>query len=153
MATATWPPAAGVTPGFTIKGKSTILWGTDGLLASPYPTAGGFYTVMRMSQNPILDRTKLPQGSGLTSTDIILIDGISTEIVVRDDSTMTPPTINTTITIVDAAGWFGTQGLTYTARIVDPRYEAALKQPGERTIIADNLILIDSQTTGVQAAR
>jgi hypothetical protein len=106
-----------------------------------------------MSQNPILERTKLPQGSGLTSTDIILIDGISTEIVVRDDSQMTPPQINTAITIVDAAGWFGTQGLTYTARIVDPRYEASLKQAGERTLIADNLLLIDSQATGSQSAR
>jgi hypothetical protein len=153
MSNSTWPPVAGVTPGYTVQGKTTIRWGTDGLLASPYPGGGGFYTVIKMSQNPILDRAKLPQGSGLTSTDVIIIDGVSSEIVVRDDSTMTPPQINTLITIVDAAGWFGIQGITYTARIVDPRYEAALKQPGERTIIADNLLLIDSQTTGAQVAR
>src|SRR5271157_4832908 len=56
-ATDTWPPTSGISTGFVSKGKTTILWGTEGLLSSPYPLSG-FYTVLRYTQRPIIERTK-----------------------------------------------------------------------------------------------
>ena len=150
--TATWPPVANTTTGFAVKGKTTIQWGTDGILSSPYP-GSGFYTVTRCNQKPILERTKLPNGTGITTSDIILQDGVTWEITVRDDSGMTPPVVNTAVTLVDVAGLLGTQGLTYTARVVDPSYDTGLKQAGERVLACDNLVLIDSQSGSAQTAR
>ena len=153
LMTASWPPVSGTTPGFVVKGKTTIQWGTDGLLSSPYPSGGGFYTVTKFNQKPILDRTKLPNGTGITSSDIMLTDGQTWEITVRDDSTMTPPAINATISLVDALSINGSSGQVWTARVVDHNYDTAAKQAGERVLICDNLILIDSQTTAAQTAR
>lgn len=155
MMTATWPPVSGTTPGFTVKsdGKTTIQWGTDGLLSSPFPSGGGFFTVTKFSEKPILDRTKLSNGTGLTTSDIILTDGMTWEVTVRDDSGMTAPTVNSTVSVVDAAGYLGTVGNVYTARVVDPNYDTALKQAGERVLVCDNLLLIDSQTGASQTGR
>lgn len=148
-----FPPTSGTTPGFIAKGKTTILWGTDGLLSSPFPGGGGFYTVLRFSEKPIVDRTKLPNGSGLTSSDIFITDGIAFELTVRDDTTMAPPNIGTTVTVVDAAGLYGATNLVYTARVVDNSWESSSKQAGERTIMADNLVLIDNLNGAAQVPR
>lgn len=147
-----WPPTSGATTGYVAKGKTTILWGTEGLLASPIPAAG-FYTVIRFSQKQIVDRTKLPNGNGVTSSDVFVTDGSTWEITVRDDTQMTPPLVNTTISVVDAQGLLGNVGLVYSARIVDSGWESAPKQAGERTLMADNLLLIDSQNGTGQTAR
>lgn len=152
--TASWPPVSGTTPGFTVKGAGTIRWGTDGLLNSPYPAGGGFYVVTKFDQKPIIDRSKLPNGTGITTTDVFLVDGATTEITVRDDSLMgTPPAINSNVTIVDAVGQLGAVGNTYSARVVDNGYGTAPKQAGERTLVCDNLVGIDSQTSSAQTAR
>lgn len=148
-----WPPTSGLTPGYVAYGKTTLKWGTDGLLQSPYPTSGGFYTLMRFNQKPIIDRTKLPNGTGITTSDIFLIDGASWEVTIRDDSTMPPLLIGYMLSIVDAMGVYGAPGLAYTARVVDPGYDTAPKQAGERTITADNLILIDSPVGSNQTSR
>lgn len=152
--TETWPPVSGTTTGFVVKGKTTIQWGTNGLLSSPYPgSGGGFYTVTKYNEKPILDRTKLPNGNGVTTSDVMITDGISFELTVRDDSSMTPPAINATVSIVDAAGLLGTAGLVYTARVLDHNYDTALKQAGERVLMCENLLLIDSQTGSAQTGR
>lgn len=149
-----WPAVSGTTPGYVAKGKTTIMWGTNGILSSPFPSSGGgFYTVIRASEKPIFDRSKIPNGNGVTTSDVFITDGATWELTVRDDSTMTPPTLNTTASVVDIQGLLGTQGLVYTARVVDTNYEAALKEPGTRTLMLDNLLLIDSQTSSSQTAR
>lgn len=151
-----WPAVSGRDPGLTIKGVTTIMWGTPGILVSPKP-ASGYYAVLRVNQRPILDRSKLPTGAGQTSTDVILQDGVTMEMTVRDDSQMTPPVINTACTVVDISGLIGLSGstplagVTYSARVVDNNYETAVKQAGERVLVLDNLVLIDSQTTSSQA--
>ena len=153
--TETWPAASGTTPGFVVKGdtKTNIQWGTNGSLASPNPGSGlGFYTVLRISEKPILDRTKLPNGNGLTTSDVMIQDGMSWEVTVRDDSTLTTQLrINMPVTIVDLAGLLGTKGYTYTARVLDTNYETAVKQAGERGLQLESLLLIDSQTGTAQA--
>lgn len=153
MATATWPPVSGTTVGFTVKGKTTIQWGSDGLLSSPFPGGGGFYTVTDAKQKLIIDRTKLPNGTGVSTSDVFVQDGASWEITVRDDSGMTPPVLNTAVTLVDGAGLLGTVGLTYSARVVDPSWETGVKKAAERTLLCENLVAIDSQTSAAQTAR
>lgn len=142
----TWPPTSGTTTGFTAS-KTTVQWGTDGLLQSPKP-ASGFYVVTRFSQKQLVDVTRLPNGTGITSNRVVLVDGVQFEITVRDDSAMTPPVANSTIVVTDAAGMLGTVGNVYTCKVLDNSYDAAPKQPGERVILAENLVLIDSQTPG-----
>ena len=148
-----WPAVSGTDAGFLIKGKTTIMWGTNGIISTPFPAGGGFYNVIRASMKPIIDRTKLPNGVGVTSSDVFVQDGVTWEIVVRDDSALTPPVIGTTWSVVDIAGLLGAQGLVYTGRVVEPDYEVSLKAAGERTVMLDNLILIDSQTSGAQTPR
>lgn len=137
-----WPAVSGSTVGYKAQGVTTIRWGTDGLLTSPAPS-GGFYTVTRFAQKPLVENIKLPNGTGITATRVQLIDGTEWTITVRDDTRMTPPVIGNTVTIVDAAGLHGTPGVAYSATILDPSYEAAPKQAGERTIIVERLKLIE----------
>lgn len=148
----TWPPTSGTSTGYKATGKTTIMWGTEGILSSPYP-ATGFYTVIRCNQKSLIDRTNLPNGTGITSTRVLLNDGEQWEITVRDDSSMTPPTSSSTANLVDVAGHLGVQGKVYTCTIIDSAYEANLKAAGERTLLVENLVLIDSQTGSVQTAR
>jgi len=59
---------------------------------------------------------------------------------------MTAPKVGSGIIIVDAAGSQGAVGLKYAATVVDNDYQTAVKQPGERVLIAENLVLMESQT-------
>lgn len=144
-----WPPISGVTTGYEADGVTTIRWGTEGLLQSPKP-ASGFYTVLRFDQKELVDVSKHPQGVGLTATRVRIKDGNSWTITVRDDTQMTAPVVGTTILIVDGAGMKGTVGLRYNAKIVDNDYNTGIKQPGERVLVAENLLLIESQVSGAQ---
>jgi hypothetical protein len=144
-----WPPPVNATTGLAVQGVTTIRWGTDGLLQSPKPSVG-YYTVLRFNQRPLVDSQKLPNGSGVTTTRVMVIDGVEFDITVRDDTRMTPPAPGGVVSIVDAGGLLGTVGLVYTATVIDPAYEVSPKQAGERTIHAENLVLIESQSGAAQ---
>lgn len=144
-----WPPTSGVTTGYEVDGVTTIRWGTEGLLQSPKP-ASGYYTVLRFDQKEIVDPIKLPQGSGLTASRVRIKDGTHWAITVRDDTQMTAPVVGTLITVVDGAGMKGNVGLRYAARVVENDYNTGVKQPGERVLIAENLLLIESQASSAQ---
>lgn len=148
-----WPAVSGATPGYVAKGKTTIMWGSNATLSTPFPSGGGFYTVTKASQKPIQDRTKLPNGNGVTTSDVMITDGVSWDLTVRDDSTFTPPLTNTTVTVVDLYGYLGNAGLVYIARVLDSNYETGIKQAGERGIQLENLLLVDSQNSSNQTAR
>lgn len=128
-------------------GVTTLRWGTDGLLQSPKP-ADSFAVVTRFSQAPIVENIKLTNGNGLTTTEVDIVDGTTWNITVRDDNriwnTSSGIRINSEITIVDMGGLISTPGLIYTARVKNPNYEAAPKQPGERVITAIRLTAIDT---------
>jgi hypothetical protein len=145
----TWPPINGVTTGYAVDGISTIRWGTEGLLQSPAP-ASGYYTVLSFDQKELVDVIKLPQGVGLTSGRVRIKDGGHWAITVRDDTTMTPPIVGTLMQFVDAAGIKGTVGLRYFCTVVENDYKTAIKQAGERVLIAENLLLIESQSGAAQ---
>lgn len=136
-----WPT---VSAGYSASGVTTIRWGTDGMLNSPKP-ASGYYVVTKFSEKQQVENIKLPNGTGITTTRILLTDGIDWNITVRDDSTMTPPTVGSTIQIVDA-GYMAPSpnaGAALWATVIDNNYEAAPKQAGERTITVERLRLIE----------
>jgi hypothetical protein len=152
-----WPPVDGTTTGYDeVAGVTTVKWGTDGLLQSPKP-ASGFYVVSSFRQSPKQDVIHLTNGSGVENGVITLTHGYKWEITVRDDRTMTPPTQGATINITDAAGIVShvsggaVAGNVFTARVVEPDYNASPKQPGERIIQVEALLLVEG-TSGVLVA-
>lgn len=142
---ANWPSAQSV--GYAATGNTSIRWGTDGLLTSPSPggtvNGTGYYVVSKFSQKQLAEVIKLPNGTGITTTRIILTDGNDWNITVRDESGMIPPTVGTPVTIVDAGGLISSYRGSYAATVVDSNYEAAPKQAGERTITVERLRLIE----------
>lgn len=148
-----WPPTPNSTTGFEADGVTTIRWGTEGLLQGSLPpiSATGYYVVLRFNQKELSENIKLPQGSGLTSTRVRIRDGVQWAITVRDDTQMTAPICGDLLTIVDGSGMLGDVGLTYSARVVENDYETAVKQAGERVLMLENLVLIESQSSGTQS--
>jgi hypothetical protein len=156
---ATWPPViTNLTTGKLAQGVTTLRWGTRGLLQSPVgdnASGGGdgvssFLIVTRFTQRPLSDLIKLQNGDGLTSTRMFVVDGMQWNITVRDDSSASFPELGSTVTIVDAGGLISAANLgkTYTARVVEPEYEAAPKQAGERILTVESLLLIEGNTVG-----
>ena len=141
-----------VVTGYTATGRTTIRWGTDGYWQQEIPSSGanpavgGYYIVTDFDEKQLAEAIKLSNGSGPTSTRVIINDGIQWTVTVRDDTRMTPPKVNDTVYIVDAAGFRGTPGLKYITTVIDANYKAAPKQPGERVLLLESLILIESQT-------
>jgi hypothetical protein len=148
-----WPPVSGTTTGYDVDGAvpSSIRWGTDGLLQSPTPSGGGYAVVNRLSERELVDIERLPNGTGVNVLRVRIKQGGQWTVTVRDNQTVTFPKIGGTVSVVDAAGHLGTLGLTYTATVVENDYEAALKQPGERTLLVEKLTLIETSSGGAQS--
>jgi hypothetical protein len=140
-----WPTtgAGSLASGYMAQGVTTIRWGTNGV-----SSVTGFLVVVRASQRNLVENIKLPNGDGVSATRVQLVDGVEWDIVVRDDTTQVPSglRIGQTIAIKDMAGHLGTVGLDYVGRVIGHNYEAAVKQPGERTLTVENLLLVESQT-------
>lgn len=140
-----WPTtgAGSAAQGVLITGVTTIKWGTLGLGGG----VTGFVTVLDIKQSPLVENVKLPNGDGVTSTRLQIIDGQKWDITVRDDTNLTAASmrVGQTISIDDAAGFIGNIGLKYVARICEPSFDAALKEAAKRTITVENLLLIESQ--------
>ena len=148
-----WPPSVtGSTIGVLAEGITTIRWGTDALLQSPKPSSG-WYVVMRFNQSPKQEVSYLENGSGIQANRVRLTHGHQWDITVRDDSDMTPPKAGDSITIMDAGGLV-TQTASparlncFSAKVIDPSWETAPKQPGERVLRVEALLLIEG-TSGV----
>jgi hypothetical protein len=143
-----WPPTAG-SGGFDVDGDSTIKWGTQDLLQSP--AAGSTKAiVLRCAQKELVDTSYLPNGSGVNVSRVRIKQGGNWTVVVRDRTGITWPKIGGSVSIIDMLGHIGTLGLQYTATVIDNDYEAALKQPGERTLLVEKMTLIE---TGAGAAQ
>lgn len=149
---AVWPPASGTTTGYEVDGGvTTIRWGTDGLV----PISAGsatYYICTRFSQKELVDAIKLPNGTGLTSTRVRIRDGIQWSVTVRDDTAWTAPVVGDAVTVVDAGGFISSGRLTYQATVVDNDYDTAVKQPGERVLVLERLVLIETAVGTAQAA-
>lgn len=149
-----WPPTSGTAIGYKAEGVTTIRWGTDGLLQSPKPSSG-FYVVTRFTQSPKQEVSYLENGSGIQSTRVRLTHGHQWDVTVRDDSNMTPPKAGDTIVVTDAGGIVPcaspAAGNVFTCSVIDPSYDASPKQPGERVLRVEALLLIEG-TNGILVA-
>ncbi len=144
-----WTSYTGATPdtGVAASGTTTLRWGTMEVVTSLGGSAVNGTTVAivtRATQRQLVDNLKYPNGSGVTSTRVLITDGVQWDLTVRDDTGITG-TIRAgqAAVIVDMAGLIGAEGTTYTCKIVESGYDAAPKQPGERTITAEYLTLIE----------
>lgn len=138
------------------QGVTGMCWGTDGLLQSPKPGSGyagtgGFYVVEDFNEKELVDNIKLPGGTGPTLTRVQIVDGLQWAVTVRDDVNMSPPKTGTTVGIVDAGKILAATAKYYTATVVENDYKAAPKTPGQRVLVVENLINIESQVGAVQA--
>lgn len=141
-----WPTtgAGTLANGYLATGVTTIVWGTNGVLTNVGGITG-VGVVTRFSQKTLADVIKLPQGDGLTSTRVMIVDGMQWDFTVRDDTRMTVrPRVGNTVLILDGAGYFSlglATSSSYIATIVDVNYEVAPKQAAEFHLTVENLIL------------
>jgi hypothetical protein len=148
-----WPTTGAGTleSGYLAQGTTTIRWGTRELLQSTNGVAANFLVVTAFSERRLSDNIKLPNGDGLTSTRMIVMDGVQWDVTVRDDTRVADaniPYVGQKVTVVDAGGLLGSPVLRYTATVVEPQYEAAPKQPGQRTLTLERLRLIEPNQGG-----
>lgn len=148
-----WPTtgAGSLSSGYLAQGVTSIRWGTKEMLQTTNGVSATFLVVTRFNQRRLADPIKVPNGDGLTSTRLIVVDGVQWDLTVRDDSSMLDanlPNIGQKVTLVDGAGHLGTVGLVYRATVVENGYDAAPKQPGERTVTVERLRLIEPNEGG-----
>ena len=153
-----WPTTGAGTlgSGYLATGVTTLRWGSKALVTKIAGSAvtAGVAVVTRFNQRNLVDNIKLPNGDGLSATRVQIIDGVQWEVTIRDDTSWSAlPAIGSAVVIVDAAGMIypagtgpGVPGNLYLATILDNGYDTAPKQPGERTLTLENLVLIESQT-------
>lgn len=127
-----WPPATSTA--FLLQGVTTIKWGTDGIWTG--------YTVVSCTPNDEVETLYVENGTGLKSTRIILWQGRRMNITVVDDTTITPPTPGSTVTLANIiSSTTGSTNLTF--RIVENSYNAARKEAGQRVLVAEYLTNIE----------
>lgn len=145
----TWPTTGASGAGNAGTGQyiasgnaTTILWGTNN-----WSTITGFLTVTRISQRTLMAfETQLENGDGLTAGFVQGIDGVETDIEVRDDvnQVTTALTVGQTLLIRDGGGLYpgGARGATYTGIITKNDWEAAPKTPAGRVLTVKKFALI-----------
>lgn len=147
-----WPQtgSGSLATGYLASGVTTIRWGSKELITSIAGTAVNGTTVgivTRFNQRALVENIKLPNGSGLTTTRVQIIDGYQWDATVRDDTNITNrPQIGDTVVIVDAAGLIsGTVSTVYkySATVTESGYDASPKQAGEFTVTVEALTLVE----------
>jgi hypothetical protein len=143
--------------GFASTGITTVVWGTQGLAAfQGQPGAdinngnNGYYIMTDYKQRLKKDLDYGENGSGVECRRTTIVHGQTWDITVEDNSNMAPPAQNTIIHCYDIlqkgqGGPIAAQQLWY-ATVVESEYTAAPKRPGMRTITAENLTLVDTQS-------
>ena len=144
--------------GYGSVGVTTIVWGTQGLAAFQGTVAAdilgannGYFILTDFKQRLKKDLDYGENGSGVECRRTTVIHGQTWDLTVEDNVNMTPPTQNTIITCYDILGNGSAAGpliarRLWTATVIESEYSAAPKRPGMRTLTAENLTLVDSQT-------
>ena len=130
-----WPPTSGISAGLGYIGSlpATLAWGTDGLFS------GVIVTSIRPSQ--MIEEIKVENGVGLTSTQVLLNDGMQVEISCVDDRSVTWPSAGGTVTLLNPLPTGGSATST-VFQVVDNSYQGARKAAGERTLLVKKYTLI-----------
>lgn len=135
-------PTTGAAPSSNLALDGDISYarlGTDELLPTT-PT----YVVLSARQRLKKEDEDYNNGDGLQSGRIRRYHGVTWEVTVRDRTDISPPKVGQLWSIVDMAGHMGNSGnYTYTARVLDPGYEANSGKPGERTVTFEHVFLIE----------
>ena len=141
---------AGLAPtGYTASGITTLLWGTDGLLASPAPGGSfagtGFYIVESLDETTKAEQVYIENGTGIEAARINLTHGHRWNITVQDDTGINGQSleVGSTVTVVDGAGLLGARTATYTAVVLSVSERFARKSAATRTIEVEKLTLVD----------
>ena len=79
-------------PYFSVSGISTIVWGTDGIIA-------GSYIVTTANESERVDEIQIENNAGFTTIFIMLLQGLDVEINVVDDTAINPPAFGTVVTL------------------------------------------------------
>jgi hypothetical protein len=135
-----WPPAL-PSVGFKAEGFSTFIWGTSGF-ANQSPIVSS-YIIKSVRPTERTEQLIIENGDGLTSTQILLLDGINYEITVVDDSSVIPPISGTVGSIiVPSLGMNGTiQNTTFQCFVVGTSMNLARKTEGERVFEIKTYVL------------
>jgi len=146
-----WPPS--YSTAFIGSGYTTIRWGTDGVMANSSPNgtgggSGGFYIVESMRPADEIENIYIEQGTGLKATRIQLWQGRKVTFTVVDDTSMTPPSPNSKVALVDLVG---AGASIYQFSVTENGYNAARKVEGKREITAEYLTLIEGAGTPPEA--
>ncbi len=139
-----WPPGPPTEQGigFLDFGVTTIVWGTEGF--SQGSLGGYIIKTVRPSQR--VEELRIENGTGLTATEILLIDGVDYEITVVDDTRFSIPFAGE-ILVLATPFPFDPGPTTSTPDqfviLVNNSYNAARKQEGERVLLCRSFHLID----------
>lgn len=87
------------------------------------------------------EEVQIPNGSGITATDVMLNDGEQVEITVVDDRSLTFPDWGATITLIDPRAT-GAAGTSTTYQVITNDYDAERKREGQRTLLCKKYTLI-----------
>jgi hypothetical protein len=140
-----WPrvPTGTLTGGVIGQGTEVthMRWGTADAVSTT-----GWYVITRIAQRLKKEDLQYDNGDGVQSGRVQIIHGTVWDVTVRDNTLMTPPRIGASVTVVDMAGMVGTTkvpGVYYSAYVLDSNYDAAPKQPGERVVVLERIVLIE----------
>lgn len=144
--------------GYSVQQDGTlIVWGTDGILQSPFPPVGstpfagtGFYIVVSSDEAEKVDLDYGENGAGVEMRRTIIKHGQRWNMTVIDDLQFPAPGVGTTVTIVDVLS--GPASLangtatynTKVATIIDNNVRNAQKQAGQRVLQIEYINLIGS---------
>jgi hypothetical protein len=144
-----WPTTitGTLTNGIRADGVSTIHWGTYDVLSTVNGlsvTGGTIAIVTRANQRTLAENIKLPNGDGVTTTRIQIVDGEQWDVTIRADNRLdsNTPKVGTKVLVADLGGHLGTVGAYITCRVIESGFDTAPKQAGERTISIEKLALI-----------
>lgn len=133
------------------SGVTTLLWGTDGLLASPAPGGSfagtGYYIVESVDQETDSETIYIENGTGQKAARIIINNGQKWTISVQDDTTMLPPQVGDTVSVLDGANLIGgtANAMTqYSAKVVSSGERFSRKGAAMRNITVERLTLVDA---------
>ncbi len=140
--------------GYSVQQDGTlIVWGTDGILQTPFPSSGtfagtGFYIVVSSDEAEKVDLDYGENGTGVEMRRTIIKHGQRWNMTVIDDLQFPAPGVGTTVTVVDVLSGPTTPSTasynTKVATIIDNNVRNAQKQAGQRVLQIEYINLIGS---------
>jgi hypothetical protein len=131
-----WPPVSNITANFYGKVSNlptTVAWGTEGLYSG--------VIVKSLRSSRMIEEIKIDNGTGLTTTQILLNDGDEVEITVVDDRNVNFPDSGNVITLLNPLP-NGAGATSENFQVVNNNYNAARKTDGERTLLVKKYSLL-----------